>query len=110
MLRFGVSRKAVLKALIADRPTEEPALTALARPAVSELMRAAGLAQEWQDFSKYEREPQGSPWLTERAAELYAQGLADVHVVADLMDIDADSAREELAALGWAPGTADLSL
>ena len=47
-------------------------------------------------------EPCGSPWLVSRALEAYSHGWVGAHVVADLLDQDVETTRDQLVAQGWA--------
>ena len=102
MVRWGVSRQAILRALEEDR-LAGPAETAAVRSRpVSLLMAEAGLAERWQELSAGEREPSGSPWLVSRALEAYRRGLVGTQAVADLLGQDFAATQRELAARGWA--------
>ncbi|MDP9164585.1 MAG: ImmA/IrrE family metallo-endopeptidase [Actinomycetota bacterium] len=100
---FGVSRKAIVKALVADGHATDEELTPVSQALVRDLIEAAGAQEEWDALAARQHEPQGSPWLVGSTAELYATGLVDVRVVADLMDLEPDDARTRLHATGWAP-------
>lgn len=100
---FGVSRRAIVKALVADGHATDEELTSVSRALVRDLIEAAGVQEEWDALAARQHEPQGSPWLVGATAELYAAGSVDVRVVADLMALEPDEARTRLHATGWAP-------
>lgn len=106
IVEFGVSRRAVVKSLISDGHATADDLARVTAAPVALLIDAAGARERWNALAERQHEPQGSPWLVAGAAELYAQGLADVRVVADVMDVEPGDAAERLASLGWAPTAA----
>jgi hypothetical protein len=102
MVRWGMSRKAILRALEDDQ-LASPAETAAVRSRpVDGLMAEAGLTEQWQELSAEESEPSGSPWLVNRALEAYRHGWVGTRVVADLLGKDVETTRQELTAQGWA--------
>jgi len=103
MLTFGASRKAVVKALVADGLATTDSVARILDARVDDLVRSAGREREWAEYARYEHTPQGSPALTAAAAELYAQGKVGVRVVAGLMGLSEPETVHELARLGYAP-------
>jgi len=106
IVEFGVSRRAVVKCLVADGHATADELARVSAAAVRDLIGDADARERWDALAGRQDEPQGSPWLVAGAAELYAQGLVDVRVVAELMDVEPDGAADRLHALGWAPSAA----
>lgn len=107
MVDYGISRAAVVNALVADGIVAQHELAAVNQSGVSDMVSRAGLQDRWRELSAREHETQGSPWLVGRAADLYARGLVGADVVADLMDTDEPTAVAELRRLGWQPAHVD---
>lgn len=102
MVRWGMSKRAILRALEADQlASPEETAAVRARP-VDQLMADAGLTERWRELSAGQSEPSGSPWLVSRALEAYRRGWVGAHVVADLLNQDVKTTREQLVAQGWA--------
>jgi hypothetical protein len=101
MVRWGMSKKAILRALEDDQLATSEDTAAVQSRTVASLMAEAGLTDQWQELSEGESEPSGSPWLVSRALEAYSHGWVGTHVVADLLGQDVEATRQELAAQGW---------
>ena len=101
MVRWGMSREAVLRALEGDGLADAAAIADVRSRTVASLMAEAGLTGRWQELSEGESEPSGSPWLVSRALEAYRLGWVGSRVVADLLGQDIEETRRELAARGW---------
>ena len=102
MVRWGMSKQAILRAL-EDDGLASPEETAVIRTTrVDDLMAEAGLTEQWQALCAGQSEPCGSPWLASRALEAYSHGWVGAHVVADLLDQDVETTRDQLVAQGWA--------
>lgn len=101
MVRWGISRRAVLRALLDDQLADRAVAEDLESRRVLDLMAAAGLERQWHELSEGEAEPSGSPILVSRALEAYRLGRVSARVVADLLDQDLEETRQELAAQGW---------
>lgn len=102
MVRWGMSRKAILRALESDRLASSEETAAVGKRSVNQLMEDAGLTKQWQALSAGQSEPCGSPWLVSRALEAYSHGWVGAHVVADLLNQDVETTRRQLIIQGWA--------
>jgi IrrE N-terminal-like domain len=102
MVKWGMSRMAILRALEDDRLASPAEITTVRSRSVDGLMTEAGLTERWRELSAGESEPSGSPWLVSRALEAYRHGWVGAHVVADLLGQDIEATRRELEAQGWA--------
>jgi len=102
MVRWGMSKQAVLRALEKDGHATPKEVAALQGRPVGQLMARAGLTEQWQILSAGQAEPSGSPWLVSRALEAYGKGWVGAHVVADLLDQDLETTERQLVAQGWA--------
>lgn len=102
MVRWGISREAVLRALVADQLASSADADNVRNRTVSRLMADAGLLERWRELSVDQSEPSGSPLLVARALEAFSRGLVGVRMVADLLGQDVDVTREQLVAQGWA--------
>jgi IrrE N-terminal-like domain len=107
MVRWGMSKKAILRALEDDHLASSAEIKPVRLCLVDGLMANAGLTEQWRELSTDQEVPSGSPWLTSRALEAYGLGYAGVHVVADLLGQDIETTQEQLIAQGW--GTPDPS-
>jgi Zn-dependent peptidase ImmA (M78 family) len=107
MTAYGISRDALLNALVADGHATEERVAVLRAPhtRVAELMENADLVQVWNELSEGQHEPSGSPWLVRRALDAYGSGWVDVSVVADLVDREVSDTERQLAATGWSPAS-----
>jgi Zn-dependent peptidase ImmA (M78 family) len=101
MIRWGVSRLAVLRAIVSDGLADEADLASVRDSLIDDLMAKAGLTEQWRDLSAGQKEASGSPWLVDRAVEAYGNGLVGVHVVAELLGQDAETTERQLADEGW---------
>jgi Zn-dependent peptidase ImmA (M78 family) len=101
MLRWGMSRMAILRALKEDQLADPAVIATVRSRSVDSLMAEAGLTKQWQELSAGESQSSGSPWLVSRALEAYRHGWVGTHVVADLLGQDIETTRLELAAQGW---------
>jgi hypothetical protein len=102
MVRWGMSKQAVLRALGDDGHAAPGEVAVLQGRPVGQLMARAGLTGQWQILSAEQAEPAGSPWLVSRALEAYGKGWVGAHVVADLLGQDLETTERELIAQGWA--------
>lgn len=105
MVRWGMSRQAILRALENDDLIGPAEVAAVSQRTVGQLMASAGLTDRWRELCVGQSDPCGSPWLIARALEAYSHGWIGAHVVADLLDQDLATTRQQLVAQGWAsPG------
>lgn len=102
MVRWGISRAAVLRALVDDELAGPAEISAVRDCSVERLMAGAGVLEQWRELSAGQSEPSGSPLLVERGLEAFSRGLVGVSVVAELLGQDVESTREQLVAQGWA--------
>jgi len=102
MVRWGISREAVLRALVDDQFASPADADNVRSRLVGHLMADAGLLERWRELSAGQSEPSGSPLLVARALEGFSRGLVGVRMVADLLGQDVDATREQLVARGWA--------
>jgi hypothetical protein len=102
MIRWGISRRAVLHALEEERLASPDETLPIREATIRELMADAGLSEQWKELSADQSVPSGSPRLVERALEAYSRGLVGVRLVAELLGRDVESTRSELIAQGWA--------
>jgi hypothetical protein len=104
---WGLSRRAVVRALVSDRLVAEAEVQPLLSARVSDLMAAADLDEEYRRLSEGQSEASGSPMLVERAARGFGNGWVSADVVADLMGVDATVVLRELKVQGWDRGASD---
>jgi Zn-dependent peptidase ImmA (M78 family) len=102
MVRWGMSKQAVLRALGDDGLAESGETSAVQAYPVHQLMARSGLSEQWQTLSAGQGEPSGSPWLVNRALEAYGNGWVGAHVVADLLGQDLETTERQLIVQGWA--------
>jgi len=103
MIRWGVSRKVAVRALLDDGLAGNEDLEGVERTRVDDLMAAAQLTHTWSLLSDGESEPSGSPMLVERAVAAYGNGWVSLQFVADLLGVTEEQAEAQLAAAGWGP-------
>lgn len=103
MLTYGISRAALLNALLADQAITDAEAAPFRSANVDLMMERAGLSEPWRAMCVDQHLPTGSRWLVGRAAEAYANGWIDISVMADLMGEDGESAQRRLAETGWQP-------
>jgi Zn-dependent peptidase ImmA (M78 family) len=101
MVRWGMSKLAVLRALENDQLAGPDDTAAIRGRPVDQLMAAANLTGRWQALSAGQSEPCGSPWLVSRALEAYHRGWVGAHVVADLLGQDLETTERQLLEQGW---------
>jgi hypothetical protein len=101
MVRWGMSRKAVLRALEDDGLAGPVETLPIRSRSIDSLMAEAGLSERWEGLSAGQSESSGSPQLVSRALEAYSRGLVGARVVAELLGQDIEVTREELLAQGW---------
>jgi Zn-dependent peptidase ImmA (M78 family) len=101
VVRWGISRVALLRALEDDGLARPEDITDLPGRPMARLMAEAGLSDTWQTLTVGESEPSSSPWLLNRALEAYEHGWIDAHVIAALQDQDVEVTERELLARGW---------
>lgn len=101
MVRWGMSKLAVLRALENDQLAGPDDTAAIRGRPVDQLMAAASLTGRWQALSAGQSDPCGSPWLVSRALEAYHHGWVGAHVVADLLDQDLETTERQLLEQGW---------
>ena len=106
MVRWGMSRQAIARALEDDHLASAEETAAIRSRRVDDLMADAGLSEQWQALCAGQSEPSGSPWLVSRALEAYSRGWVGAHVVADLLEQDIETTRDQLVAQGWAEADA----
>ena len=102
MVRWGMSRKAILRAMENDGLASAEEAEAIGKRSVNQLMETPGLTKKWQELSAGQSEPCSSPWLVSRALEAYSHGWIGAHVVADLLNQDVETTKQQLVAQGWA--------
>jgi hypothetical protein len=102
MVRWGMSKQAVLRALQNDQLAGPDETAAVRGRPVDQLMAAASLTERWQALSAGQSDPCGSPWLVSRALEAYHHGWVGAHVVADLLGQDLEITERQLLEQGWA--------
>lgn len=102
MVRWGMSKLAVLRALENDQLANRDATAVIRGRSVDQLMAAAGLTERWQVLSSGQADSSGSAWLVSRALEAYSHGWIGASVVADLLDQDVELTRQQLTEQGWA--------
>jgi hypothetical protein len=102
MVRWGISRAAVLRVLVDDGLADPAEISAVRDCPVDQLMADAGLLEQWRELSAGQSEPSGSPLLVERALEAFSRGLVGVRILAELLSQDVESTRKQLVAQGWA--------
>lgn len=102
MVRWGVSRDAMLRALIDDGHATEDDVAHIRGARVDELVEQAGLWEAWTELTRDEHVESGSPLLVERAVEAYGRGLVKSWVVAELLGEDQQGTEQLLAQHGWA--------
>ena len=102
MVRWGISRAAVLRALVDDELADPAEISAVRDCPVEGLMAGAGLLEQWRELSAGQSEPSGSPLLVKQGLEAFSRGLVGVRMVAELLGQDVESTREQLVAQGWA--------
>lgn len=101
MARWGVSRDAVVRALVDDRLATREELAAVEEEQVSALIADAGLADDWREASAAEHEESGSPLLLNRAVRAFGEGLVNTRFVADVLGEDPETTERLLAEQGW---------
>lgn len=101
MVRWGMSRTAVLRALEDDGLAGSGETSPVRARSIDSLMAEAGLSEHWEELSAGESESSGSPQLVSRALEAYGRGLVGEHVVAELLGQDIGVTRQELLSQGW---------
>ncbi len=102
MIRWGMSRTAIIRALLDDRLAVEANLAHVKQLPVYELMARADLSKEWERLCAGQGDSCGSPWLVNRALEAYNKGWIGAHVVADLLGQDLETTKRDLVEKGWA--------
>jgi Zn-dependent peptidase ImmA (M78 family) len=102
MVRWGMSRKAIVRSLTDDGLATPADLTAVEQRLIPELMARTGLTAAWHELCRDQETTSGSPWLVARAVEAYGKGWVGVHVVADLLGQDLTTTRQQLIEQGWA--------
>jgi Zn-dependent peptidase ImmA (M78 family) len=102
MVRWGMSRSAVARALLSDGLAREEDLAEVQQRPVPDLMARAGLTEQWRDLCREQGTACGSPWLVRRAVEAYGKGWVGAHVVADLLGQDLETTTQQLLEQGWA--------
>ena len=95
-----------MRALEDDHLASAEETAAIRSRRVDDLMANAGLSEQWQALCAGQSEPSGSPWLVSRALEAYSHGWVGAHVVADLLEQDIETTRDQLVAQGWAEADA----
>lgn len=103
MARWGVSRDAVTRALLADGLATQQEVAPVRQALVSDLMSAVGLAEHWQALCAQEHDEAGSPALVDRAVRAYGNGWVHARVVAELLGETPERTERILAEQGWAP-------
>jgi hypothetical protein len=106
MARWGVSRDAVLRALVDDRLATREELAAVKKGLVSNLITEAGLAEGWREASAAEHEESGSPLLVQRAVRAFGEGWVNTRFVADVLGEEPATTERLLAEQGWITPTA----
>jgi IrrE N-terminal-like domain len=101
MVRWGVSRDAVVRALVEDGHATSEELAAVRASKVSALIAGAGLADAWRELCGDENLESGSPLLVERAVQAYGNGWVSSRFVADVLGEDQQTTERHLAAAGW---------
>ncbi|MDM8085130.1 ImmA/IrrE family metallo-endopeptidase [Cellulomonas cellasea] len=101
MLRWGISRRALVRSLIEERHAAEAALADVMNLSVRESIERAGLTEQWSMMCGSEHLPSGSPMLTERAVQAFGHGHVSVRFVAEVLDRDVESTASDLASAGW---------
>ena len=101
MLKWGVSKRAAIRALVADELVGVEELAEVESASVASLMNRLDLAADWVELSSQETVEAGSPWLIARAIEAFGSGYVGVRVVADLLGRNETETAAELAAQGW---------
>lgn len=107
MVRWGMSKLAILRALANDNLIGPDEAAAVNQRTVGQLMTSAGLTGRWRELCAGQSDPCGSPWLVGRALEAYSRGWVGAHVIADLLDQDLATTRQQLVAQGWADPAED---
>jgi hypothetical protein len=101
MIRWGMSRKAVLRALEDDGLAGPTDTSPIRSRSVESLMAEAGLSERWYELSAGQSESSGSPQLVGRALEAYSRGLVGAHMVAELLGQGIEVTREQLLVQGY---------
>ena len=101
MLRWGMSRDAVVRALVDDQHAREDDLAPVRAARVADLIAGAGLSGTWGELSENQHAEAGSPMLVERAVRAYGDGLVSSWVVAELLGEDQETTEHILAEQGW---------
>jgi len=101
MLKWGASKRAAIRALVADGLVSIAELADVESASVASLMERLDLAADWVELSSQEHVEAGSPWLIARAMEAFGSGYVGVRVVADLLGRNEAETAAELATQGW---------
>lgn len=101
MLRWGISRRALLRTLVEEGHTDTAALEGVTAFTVREMIDQAELGELWSQMCESEHVSSGSPTLTERAVLAFGHGRVSVGFVAEVLDRDTDATAAELTRAGW---------
>ncbi|MEU7863835.1 ImmA/IrrE family metallo-endopeptidase [Nonomuraea sp. NPDC049141] len=101
MLRWGVSRKTLLRALVDDGLATQADLQGAKDIQLSELMQSAGIRDQWNDLLEGQCDESGSSLLMHRALEAFSRGWISVRVVAEILGQTQAETELELTAQGW---------
>ena len=101
MLRWGVSRQALVRSLVNDGHATEGALSIVRRTSVHELLERSGLREPWEQMCGPEHQESGSPMLVARAIEAFGRGLVSLRFVAEAVDEDVAETERLLVEAGW---------
>ena len=103
MLKYGVSKDVVLRALVDDGLVDasDDRLKAIQSTRVFDLMTSTGHGNSWRELCEGQHEPSGSPSLVERVVVAYGAGQVSLKVVADLMGRDETETLHALEQAGW---------
>lgn len=104
MVRWGLSRAATLRTLIDEGHATTEAVADVRSSSVHTLMARARVLDIWNELSREESDPSGSPILVDRAVSAYRNGWIGLHVVADLLEISEEAATARLNDNGPVPG------
>lgn len=101
MIRWGLSRLAVVRAIVNDGLASEDDLRSVRTSRIDDLMAKARLTEQWRTLSSGQKEASGSPWLVDRAVHAFGNGLVGVQVIAELLGQDVETTERQLAKEGW---------
>jgi len=102
MMTFGTTREAALNIFNDDLEIADDQLAPYRQIPNFQLMRSAGLGQEWATASSFEGTPSTSDWLLDLALKAYEAKFVGAPVVASVLGrSDVECVESELREAGW---------